>query len=480
MSRVHVACVFAVALLSTLWSSVSRAAEPKKKPNVLVFVADDLGWNDLGCTGSTFYETPNIDSLAARGCMFTSAYASCPVCSPTRASLMTGKYPQRTHITDFNGGPQPDEAAKQPKYKDRLLPAPHQEFLSLEETTVGEMFKSEGYSTIFLGKWHLGGDPYLPINQGFDTSIGAGHNGSPGKDGYFSPYNVPLSPGPKGEHLDLRLANESAKWLRERKTDSPFLLWMSFYDPHVPLMAPAETIKYFEEKKKKLALEDKFGEDGASKVRLTQCHPTYAAMIKTMDDAVGIILNQLKAQNQLDDTIIFFTSDNGGLATAEGSPTSNLPLRAGKGWSYEGGTRVPLIAIVPGITKPGSKTDQRAISMDISATVQTACGFAKPAAPDGISLLPALEGKNLPERDLFWHYPHYGNQGGVPFSSILSNNFKLIEFHDARKGIELYDLAADPSETNNIAPANAEKVKELHEKLAAWKKDVGAIDASKR
>jgi arylsulfatase A-like enzyme len=450
------------------------------RPNIVVFVADDLGWRDLSCAGSTFYESPHIDSLAARGTIFTSAYSACPVCSPTRAALMTGKYPQRVGITDYIGGPQPIAASTQPKYADRLLPAPYSTHLALEETTIAEVLGQAGYATYFTGKWHLGAKPFFPDKQGFDTINGAG-GGSPGRDGYFSPYRIDLSPGPPGEHIDLRLANDAAKWLATQSHRKPFFLWFCLYDPHVPLMAPAKTIEYFEAKRKRLALGDEFGDEGQSRVRLNQSHTTYAAMIKTLDDAVGIVLAQLQSQGLMDDTIIIFTSDNGGLSTAEGAPTSNAPVRAGKGWPYEGGIRVPLIVVVPGLTRPGSRCDQRAISMDIPATIQAACESPASASDgDGINLLPALKGDHLPDRNLFWHYPHYGNQGGQPFSAIRSGDYKLIIFHDARHVPELYNLATDPGEKINLADREPAKVAQLGALLSAWKKEVGAIDASPR
>jgi len=461
-------------------SPALAADAAKRRPNVVVFVADDLGARDLGYTGSTFYESPNIDALAKRGAVFTAAYASCPVCSPTRASLMTGKYPQRIGITDWIGAPQPAEAATRPIYKDRLLPAAYKEQLALEETTVGEAFKEAGYATFFAGKWHLGREPFYPDKQGFDATFGAGHQGNPGKGGYFSPYKVPLSPGPEGEHLDLRLASEAAKWIAARDVQKPFLAWMSWYDVHTPLMAPEKTIKYFQEKRQRLRLADDFGTEGNSKLRLTQSHAIYAAMIKTMDDAVGIVVKQLEEQKLLDDTIILFTSDNGGVATSEGWPTSNLPLRAGKGWAYEGGVRVPMLAIVPGVTKPGQACDAWAISMDVFPTLLAACGLAerKQDHLDGVNLLPALKGDALSDRPLFWHYPHYGNQGGSPFSAVRSGEWKLVVFHDPRQGVELYDLAADPDEAKNLATNEPNRVAAMRKMLDEWKRDVGAIDAT--
>jgi arylsulfatase A-like enzyme len=472
--------VWLIAIGAPAATLAAEPATPPRRPNVVVFVADDLGARDLGYTGSTFYESPHIDALAKRAAMFTSAYAACPVCSPTRASLMTGKYPQRVGITDWIGAAQPAEAATRATYNDRLLPAPYKEQLALEETTVGEAFKAAGYATFFAGKWHLGREPYYPDKQGFDVTFGAGHQGNPGKGGYFSPYQVPLSPGPDGEHLDLRLAGEAAQWIKARDGAKPFLVWMSWYDVHTPLMAPPATVKYFEAKRHRLNLADDFGAEGKSKLRLTQSHAIYAAMIKTMDDAVGVVIKQLDDQKLLDDTIILFTSDNGGVATSEGWPTSNLPLRAGKGWAYEGGVRVPMFAIVPGVTRAGQTCETRAISMDIFPTLLAACGLAQRPKDhlDGVNLLPALKGEPFPDRPLFWHYPHYGNQGGTPFSAVRSGDWKLIVFHDPRQGVELYNVSADPGEKTNLAASEADRVAALRKTLDAWKRDVGAIDAS--
>ena len=478
--------VCAMMLLAALVATCgAQAAEPatttaQRRPNVVVFLVDDLGLHDLGYTGSKFYESPNADALASRGCVFTNAYAACCVCSPTRAAMLTGKYPQRLGITEWIGGPQPEQAKRLPRYKDRLLPAPYKEQLALEETTLAEALKDAGYATFFAGKWHLGREPFYPDKQGFEVTFGASWRGSPGKDGYFSPYNVPLAPGPKGEHLDLRLATEAARWIGQQPRDKPFLVYFALYDVHVPLMAPQQTVEYFEQKRKRLGLTDEFGKEGDSKLRLNQSHAVYAAMIKTMDEAIGIVMKQLESQGLLDDTIIVFTSDNGGVSTAEGWPTSNAPLRAGKGWGYEGGVREPMLIIAPGVTRAGSHADDPAISMDFFPTLLDLCGL--PLRPkdhlDGISLVPALRGEKLAQRPLFWHYPHYGNQGGEPYSAIRDRDWKLIVFHDPRHAPELYNLAVDPSEAHNLVAQEPQKVEQLRAKLQRWKKDVGAVDAS--
>lgn len=471
------------ALLFPVLRTRAADAPAKRRPNVVIFVADDLGAHDLGYTGSTFYESPNIDALAKRGAVFTSAYAACPVCSPTRAAILTGRYPARVGVTDWIGAAQPAEAKKSPRWKDKpMLPAPYREQLPLEEVTLAEALREAGYATSFLGKWHLGGPKYHPKLQGFDTTIGATQRGSPGKGGYLSPYNdhVELTDGPAGEHLDLRLAREAAQWVEQREKDKPFLLYFSLFDVHTPLQAPPETIEHFEEKKAKLGLTDEFGKEGESKLRLNQAHPTYAAMVKTMDDAIGIVVKQLEAQGLLGDTIIVFTSDNGGLSTTEGSPTSNSPLRAGKGWAYEGGVRVPQVMIVPRVTQPGSTSDALTTSTDLFPTLLAACGL--PARDkdhvDGVNLLPALKNEAMPDRPLFWHYPHYGNQGGSPYSAVRAGDWKLIAFHDPTQGTELYNLANDPGETTNVAAEQPERSASLRQTLDAWKRSVGAVDAA--
>jgi len=482
MQHPRFAPLLVAALVLLIVQPPATRAQAQRRPNVVVFLADDLGSRDLGATGSTFYESPNIDALMRRGCSFTQAYAACPVCSPTRAALMTGRYPARVGVTDWIGGPQPEEAAKLPRWNVKtMLPAPYREQLQLENVTIAEAMREAGYATCFLGKWHLGGPNFYPPLQGFDTSIGASHRGSPGKEGYFAPYNQTIDlPAPEGEHLDLRLANEASAWIEKRDKAKPFLLYFSLYDVHTPLMAPAETIRYFEAKRAKLGLIDAFAQEGASKLRLNQAHTTYAAMVKTMDDCVGIVTKQLESQGLLDDTIIVFTSDNGGVSTAEGWPTSNAPLRAGKGWAYEGGVRVPLAIVAPGVSKPGSTSDIPSISTDLFPTLLAACGLAPREKDhlDGVSLLPALRNEKLADRPLFWHYPHYGNQGGQPYSAIRSGDWKLIAFHDPKQPVELYNLAADPNEKQNAAGSNEPRVRELRAALDAWKKSVGAVDAT--
>lgn len=451
------------------------------KPNILFILVDDLGWTDIGAFGSSFYETPNVDALAAKGMKFTNAYAACPVCSPTRASIMSGKYPARLNTTDWFGAPQPTTVGKHWTKNKPLLPAEYLENLPLAETTLAEAFKANGYGTFFAGKWHLGEtEEFWPENQGFDVNKGGWTVGSP-KGGYFAPYDNPrLTSGPDGEHLPDRLARETAAYIAENK-DKPFLAYLSFYSVHTPLQAPKELIEKYEAKKKKLGLEDQWGKEGDNKVRLTQCLPVYAAMVESMDKAVGTVLNALKENGLDDNTIVVFMSDNGGLSTAEGHPTTNLPLRAGKGWLYEGGIREPMVIHWPGVTKVGSVSDQVAVSTDFYPTLLAMAGL--PALPkqhvDGVSLVPTLKGKNQKRGPVFWHYPHYGNQGGSPGSAVRYGDWKLIEWFEEGRGLELYDLKNDIGEQKNLADSNPGKRQQLYTLLQNWRMEVGARLPSK-
>jgi arylsulfatase A-like enzyme len=450
----------------------SGAATPER-PNVLFILADDLGYMDIGANNpNTFYETPNLDALAKKGMRFTSGYAACPVCSPTRASLLTGKYPPRTGITDYIGAAQPQKWNR----PTQLLPAPYSEQLALEEVTLAEAFKAAGYQTFFAGKWHLGPAGHWPEDQGFDINMGGIDRGGPyGGNKYFSPYGNPRLPdGPPGEHLPDRLATETARFL-EANRDRPFFAYLSFYSVHTPLMARADLQKKYEEKRARLGLEPKWGVAGERKVRLVQDHAVYAGMVEAMDQAIGKVLRKLE-ELQLDGrTIVVFTSDNGGLSTSEGHPTSNLPLRAGKGWLYEGGVREPLIVAAPGVTRAGALDDTPVISPDFYPTLLELAGL--PARPkqhlDGVSFVPLLKGDSLARGPVFWHYPHYGNQGGAPGGAVREGDWKLIEWYEGNR-VELFNLKDDLGERHDLADAQPEKVKALLAKLQAWRQTVGA------
>jgi arylsulfatase A-like enzyme len=461
--------LFVTAWLGCLALSGSAATQP----NILFFLADDLGQRDLGCYGSTFYQTPNLDRLALDGMRFTDAYAACPVCSPTRASLMTGQWPQRTGITDYIGAPNRPE---QWKRNTKSLPAPFADRLPLDAPTLAKALKAAGYATFFAGKWHLGPEGFWPENQGFDINMGGHDRGGPyGGNKYFSPYGNPrLSDGPDGEHLPDRLATETVKFI-EANRNQPFFAFLSFYSVHTPLMAREDLRKQYEEKRARLGLEEKWGREHERDVRLVQEHAVYAGMVEAMDLAVGKVLNSLAELGLADNTLVIFTSDNGGLSTSEGWPTSNLPLRAGKGWLYEGGIREPLLVRWPGVVRPRSVADTPVSSPDFFPTLLAAAG-AKPQPGqvlDGASLLPVFKGERLPERPLFWHYPHYGNQGGAPGAAVRRGNWKLVEWQEDGRA-ELFNLAADIGEQNNLAAEHPVLLSQLREELRAWQEQVRA------
>jgi arylsulfatase A-like enzyme len=439
------------------------------KPNIVFFLADDLGQPDLGAYGSTFYETPHLDRLAREGARFTDAYAACPVCSPTRASILTGQWPQRTGITDYIA---PDNSNGPEKWKRNtvLLPAPNRDRLALDAPTLAKALKSAGYATFFAGKWHLGPEGYWPENQGFEHNLGGNERGGPyGGRKYFSPYGNPrLSDGPDGEHLPDRLATETNRFIAANR-DRPFFAYFSFYSVHTPLIAREDLRKKYEEKRQRLGLKAEWGREHERDVRRVQEHAVYAGMVEAMDLAVGKVLAKLDELGLRENTLVIFTSDNGGLSTSEGWPTSNLPLRGGKGWMYEGGIREPLIVRWPAILSAGRTIATPVSSPDFFPTLLEAAG-ARPASGqtlDGVSLIPLFRGETLPERPLFWHYPHYGNQGGAPSAAIRRGNWKLIEWMEDQR-VELFDLSRDPGEQNDLAHRDPERAAALRSELKAW------------
>jgi arylsulfatase A-like enzyme len=439
--------------LCSLWPNSAGAAG---KPNVVLIVIDDLGQRDLACYGSKFYRTPNVDKLAADGLRFTDFYAACPVCSPTRASILTGEYPVRTGITDWIPGRKdfPDQRLKQ---------APLRNELALEEVTIAEALKGRGYATGHIGKWHLGGKGFEPQRQGFDVNIAGDQTGSPRS--YFAPFEnkqgkMPgLENAPAGEYLTDRLAAEAENFIEANK-DKPFFLYLPHYAVHTPLRAKQEIID-------KYKVKPRAG---------SQSNPVYAAMVESMDEAVGRVIKKLDDLKLSENTLVIFTSDNGGLATTEGGPTGatfNAPLREGKGFLYEGGVRVPLIVKWPGKIKPGTVTDQVACSIDFYDTILEATGAKAESKRDGVSLLPVFRGEKLAERAIYWHYPHYSNQGGKPGGAVRRGDYKLIEhYEDGRR--ELFDVKRDISESRNLILEKPTIADELAASLDAWRKEAGA------
>ncbi len=425
--------------------------------NVVVILADDLGVKDLGCCGSTYYRTPHLDGLAAAGVRFTDSYAACPVCSPTRAALLTGMYPARLNLTDWLPGrpDRPDQKLLRPDFARKLPPG---------VTTLADVLRANGYATAHFGKWHLGGGDADPTRRGFDVTIGGDNTGAQAI--YFAPFRGPngrflpgLEDAPPGEYLTDRLTTEAVHFI-ERHRDRPFFVYLAHNAPHIPLKAKPEVVA-------------KYAAGGAPG---TQNNPIYAAMIESLDDGVGRILRKLDELKLADRTAVIFTSDNGGLSVAEGPDTpatSNAPFRAAKGYVYEGGLRVPLIVRWPGVTRPGTVSGAAVCTIDLFPTVLDLCGIKGGPAADGVSLRPALTGGALNRKALFWHYPHYSNQGGKPGGAVRVGSLKLIEHYEDGRN-ELYDLARDPGETHNLVAERPADAKALADRLDAWRRAVGA------
>ncbi len=467
LTRLLFAAVFAVAPLA--------AASPP--PNVIVVLVDDLGWMDLGCQGSDFYQTPNIDRLAASGMRFTDGYASCAVCSPTRAALMTGRSPARLGITDWiraefqlSNRQWPNIRDRfgyhRPSASDRPLLTPVNELqLSHREITVAELLKPLGYTSAYIGKWHLGGRGHLPTDQGFDENYGGWDYGQP--PSYFDPYvarprlpmGIPtLEPRDVGEYLTDREADEAVAFI-ERNRERPFLLYVAHYAVHTPIQAKQDLIGRYR------AIQDGKGQDD----------PVYAAMVHSVDDAMGRMLDTLEDSGLADSTLIVFTGDNGGL-DRNGRPTENAPLRSGKGYAYEGGLRTPWIVRWPGVTVPGSVSAEPIASIDLLPTIAAAVGTRPPVdrAIDGVDLGPALRGGALGERDLVWHFPHYRHgPGHDPYSVIRKGEWKLIRFYDPPK-TELYNLTRDLGERENLAAAETGRANQLAELLDRRLAEIGS------
>lgn len=481
---------YSALIVLLLMVSITCAQEKKRKPNIIIILADDLGWADLSCYGSTFYETPNLDKLAAGGIKFNQAYAPSPVCSPTRASLLTGKNPVRTGVTDWITGRQ--ENGKAMPYE-KLIAKPTAYQLALEEITVAEYALNQNYKTFFAGKWHLGEEEkFWPQHQGFQTNIGGWSKGSPygrvndSTGGFFTPYKNPMiNDGPKGEYLTDRLTDDCLSFLDQNKQNN-FLLMYSLYAVHNPLQAPAALIKKYEAKKKRLNIpeKDRFAKDEAWmkhengwKRRLVQDQPVYAAMMENMDTNIGRIMQKLQQLSLDDNTIILFTSDNGGLSTAEGSPTTNGPLRNGKGWLHEGGIRVPFIMYWKGKITAGSVSDIPVSISDIYPTLAKAidADYKKDKVVEGENILQLLANANKAnDRALYWHYPHYSNQGGKPGSAIRKGNMKLI-YNYEDQSVELYDVVNDMSEKNNLASTQQKLSKQMQTELMQWLKKNSAL-----
>jgi arylsulfatase A-like enzyme len=448
----------------------SAASGLAKKPNVVFILADDLGWRDLSNEGSTYYESPHIDRIAREGMKFTRGYATCQVCSPSRASILTGKYPTNHGITTWIGD-RAGEAWRGTRRNDSHLPPEYDRNLRASEITLAEVMNKAGYKTFFAGKWHLGSKGSWPTDHGFEINKGGWDVGSP-RGGFFSPWQNPnLESGPAGESLTLRLGRETADFIEAHK-DKPFLAYLSFYTVHGPIQTTPELWKKYQGKATAAGLaKERFLFDRRLSVRQVQDCPIYAGMIESMDEAVGMVLKKLDQLGLADNTIVCFTSDNGGVSSGDAYSTSNLPLRGGKGRQWEGGIREPFYLKAPGVTKPGSTSTVPVNGIDWYPTLIELAGLKLPKKQqvDGISLVPLLKGKTIPGRPLYWHYPHYGNQGGEPSSIITEDNWKLIHYHeDARD--ELYHLGKDEVEQKDLAASEPKRTKVMRAKLNIWLK----------
>jgi arylsulfatase A-like enzyme len=447
----------ALVLLFFAWCVNLQTSAAPAKPNIVIFLTDDLGWADVGCYGSTFYKTPQIDRLATQGIRFTDAYAAGPVCSPTRASLLTGKYAARLHLTDWLPG-------RQDRPSQRLLKPEIERHLALEEVTIAEALKPAGYVSASIGKWHLGGPGFLPQDQGFDLNIAGDESGSPLS--YFAPFRsgAQVMPGleesAEGEYLTDRLTTEAEKFI-ETNRERPFFLYLAQYAVHIPLKAKEELIRQYQ---------------SAPKTGL-QTNAIYAAMIDSVDQSLGRIVKKLEDLNLMERTVVIFTSDNGGLSVKEGPntpSTSNAPLRDGKGYLYEGGIRVPLIVRWPGTVQEGSVEHTPVSSVDLLPTILAMCDLPNTNSLDGVSLLPLLtQSAPLARTSLFWHYPHYSNQGGKPCGAIREGDLKLIQFFEDDR-LELYNLKDDLGELHNLAPTLSSTAGALRNKLKSWRRALNA------
>ncbi len=441
------------------------------RPNFLFILADDLGWCDLGADGSSFHESPNMDRIAKEGMRFTQGYATCQVCSPSRASILTGKYTPRHGVTDWIGAPSGEAWRKTGRFS-RLLPPVYAHGLRPDEITFPELLRRTGYRTFFAGKWHCGEEGAYPEDFGFEVNKGGWSAGGP-VGGYFAPYQNPrLEDGPDGESLPLRLGRETSHFIAEHK-DEPFLAYLSFYSVHAPIQTSQERWAKF---RQKATAQDPPGKrfifDRRLPVRQVQDCPIYAGMIEAMDDAVGIVLDKLDELGLVENTIVCFTSDNGGVSSGDAYSSSMLPLRGGKGWQWEGGIREPVYVRMPGQIEPGTTCDVPISGIDFYPTLLDLAKVEIPSEQiiDGKSFLPLLKGEtghDLAGRDLFWHYPHYGNQGGDPSSIIRNRNWKLIHYYEDNHD-ELYDLANDPGEQNDVSAARIELAAQMRQRLDGW------------
>jgi len=442
---------------SFLGAAAAPVLTAQARPLNFVFILiDDYGWRDAVYNGSRYYETPNIDALAHSGMTFSNGYAAAPVCSPTRAALMTGKWPARLHLTAHLQG-----HASTPPHAKLRAPVTRKE-LPLSEVTIAEILGKRGYASASVGKWHLGDPGFLPTDQGFDMNFAGTWDGSPKSFFYPAWEGKPAGvKGRDGEYLTDLLTDKACEWLKKQRSN-PFFLYLPHYAVHVPIEAKKELTARFDRK------QPTGGQNFAE----------YAAMIYSVDESVGRVMRTLDEMGVADNTVIFFTADNGGVSSREWKQrqiTSNAPLRLGKGHLYEGGIRVPTLVRWPGVTKPGAVCHDPIYTCDYYATMAEIAGAPLDAGnrPDGVSVTPALRGKPMAERNMFWHYPHYSPQLGRPASAMRRGEWKLIEHLETGKA-ELYNLRRDVGERKDLAGAEAKRFEAMRSELHAWRKHVDA------
>ncbi|QEF96624.1 Arylsulfatase [Stieleria maiorica] len=485
-------------------------------PNVVFFLVDDLGWADLGCYGSSFHETPSADRLASEGVRFTDAYAACHVCSPTRASVMTGRYPARIGLTDWIPGRRDFPFQK-------LTNAPNLQQLPLEQVTLPEALQSHGYATGHFGKWHLGEDEFGPLHQGFDVQVPKNwYKGWP-RAGYHAPFKLDALADQPGDYLTDRLTDEALRFIEDYR-DQPFFLYLSHFAVHDPIHGRGDLVEKYRRKLEERqatdetqfileanpddaepltreALDELIQQPSHSpfrvlpqrtvKIKQRQDNVEFAAMVEAMDESLGRVLNKLEELGLDENTIVIFTSDNGGMAgmnvgnpLRQASPdkldtvysTANLPLRGAKGWLYEGGIRVPAIIKWPGKAEAGVVCGEPIISNDFYPTILQMADLPPRSeqTTDGVSLVPALQGGSLERDALYWHFPHYSNHGmQSPGGAIRQGDFKLLEYFE-NNTVQLFNLAQDIGEQHDLAKQQPAKAKKLRNKLHAWRKQVGA------
>lgn len=452
--------------------SCSKESKAPVAPNFLFILVDDLGYTDVGFMGSEFYETPHLDKLASKGMIFTNGYANSAVCSPSRASIMTGQFTANHGITDWIGAPAGEAWRNYNRYS-KLLPADYEHQLSKEMTTLPEALKEGGYKTFFAGKWHLGSaeEHSLPTDHGFDINKGGYHVGGPYSGGYFSPFDNPFmedSPEEKGMSLSMKLAKETNLFLEQHQQEK-FLAYLSFYAVHAPIQTSEEKWAKYRNKAETIGIDSTgFEMERVLPARKYQDNPVYAGLIEQMDEAVGSVVAKLEELGMAENTIIIFTSDNGGVVSGDNYSTNLAPLRGGKGYQFEGGTRIPYLIYVPWLQSNGATNDTPVSGVDFYPTLLDYAGITMPSENlDGQSIRPVLEGGEISERPLYWHYPHYGNQGGEPNSTIRKGDWKLIHYwEDGHE--ELYHLKNDLGEQRNVLAENPEIAGTLSQQLLGW------------